>query len=87
MSGTEVLDVARDALFVLIQVAGPLMGVGLVVGVSVALLQSLTQVQEMTLVFIPKIVAIFLSLLMFLPFMGQVLAEFMERMAARIIAG
>ena len=59
MTGPEVLDVARDAIFTLILVASPLMLVGLVVGVVISLLQALTQIQEMTLVFVPKILAIF----------------------------
>jgi len=56
MSGPEVLDVARDALVTLVLVASPLMLIGLVVGVIISLLQALTQIQEMTLVFVPKIV-------------------------------
>lgn len=84
MSGSEVLDVARESIWVMLQLAGPLMGIGLGVGVAVSLLQALTQVQEQTLVFVPKIVAMFLALVLFLPFMGAVLSGFMGRMAERI---
>ncbi|MHA1545505.1 MAG: flagellar biosynthetic protein FliQ, partial [Alphaproteobacteria bacterium] len=62
MTGAEVLDVARDGVITLLKVAGPLMMVALLVGLAVALLQALTQVQEITLVFVPKIVAMFLAL-------------------------
>ena len=71
MSGPEVLDVARDAIVTLLLVSAPLMLVGLVVGVVISLLQALTQIQETTLVFIPKILAIFLALLIALPFMAD----------------
>ncbi len=86
MTTPEVLEFLRDAIFVLLQVASPVMAVGLVVGLTVALFQALTQIQEMTLVFVPKIFAIFLSLLVFMPFMLNVLTAFMERTAQRIIA-
>jgi len=58
--------------------------VGLIVGVGVGLVQALTQVQEQTLVFAPKIVAIFISLLVFLPLMGALMSGFMRHIAARI---
>jgi len=61
--------------------------VGLFVGVLIALFQALTQIQEMTLVFIPKIIAIFLTMLITLPFMGAALAGFMNRVAAHIVSG
>ncbi len=84
MSPEDVLDLAREALWVTVQVAGPVMLIALTVGLIIALFQALTQIQEMTLTFVPKILAMFLSLLLFLPFMGAVMAGFMERIAARI---
>ena len=84
MSGPEVLDVARDAILTLVLVSSPLMLVGLVVGVVISLFQALTQIQEMTLVFVPKILAIFLAMLIALPFMADVLHSHMMRIAARI---
>lgn len=87
MNGAEVLDVAREGIWTLLKVSGPLMLVGLVVGVTIALFQALTQIQEMTLVFIPKIIAIFLTLLFTLPFMGAALAGYMDRIAALIVSG
>lgn len=85
MTGAEVLDLARDAITTLIFVVGPLVIVALTVGITIALFQSLTQIQEMTLTFAPKILAMFASLIIFLPFMGSTLAEFVSRIADRII--
>jgi flagellar biosynthesis protein FliQ len=87
MTGPEVLDVAREAIVTLVLVSSPLMLVGLVVGVVISLLQALTQVQEMTLVFVPKIIAMFLAMLVALPFMGDMLQAEMMRIAARIAGG
>jgi flagellar biosynthetic protein FliQ len=87
MSGAEVLDVARDGVFTMLKVAGPLMLVALVVGLAVALFQALTQIQELTLVFVPKIVAIFVALVLLLPFMGAALAGYMDRIQVYIING
>jgi flagellar biosynthetic protein FliQ len=84
MSGAEVLDVGRDAIWLTIQLCAPVLIVGLVVGVGIGLLQALTQIQEATLVYAPKIVAIFASLLIFLPLMGALMSGFMRQIAARI---
>ncbi len=86
MTGAEVLDVGRDAIWLTIQLSAPVLLVGLVVGVGIGLMQALTQIQEATLVYAPKIVAIFISLLIFLPFMGALLSTFMRNIAARISA-
>jgi len=86
LTGPETLDLARESIIVLLQVSAPAMIVGLTVGLIVSLIQALTQIQEMTLAFIPKILAMFASLLIFFPFMGQTLNTFMERIAQRIIA-
>lgn len=87
MSGSEVLDVARDTIYTLLLVASPLMLVGLIVGVIVSLFQALTQIQESTLVFVPKIIAIFFAMLIVLPFMADAMAAHMTRIAARIAGG
>ena len=87
MNGPEVLDVARDTIYTLVLVSSPLMLVGLVVGVAISLIQALTQIQESTLVFVPKILAIFLAMLLALPFMAEQLASHMNRIAAHIVGG
>ena len=87
VTGPEVLDVARDAIITIVLVSAPLMLVGLAIGVAISLFQALTQIQEMTLVFVPKILAIFVAMLVALPFMADVLQGHMTRIAARIAAG
>ncbi|HMG77423.1 MAG TPA: flagellar biosynthesis protein FliQ [Xanthobacteraceae bacterium] len=87
MTGPEVMDVARDAIETLLIVAAPLMLVGLVVGVAISLLQALTQIQETTLVFVPKILAIFIAMLVALPFMADALHNNFLRLTAHITNG
>ena len=85
MTGPDVMDVARDAIVTLVIVSAPLMLVGLIVGVAISLFQALTQIQEMTLVFVPKILAIFVAMLLVLPWMADALQGHMSRMAIRIM--
>ena len=87
MTGPEVMDVARDAIVTLLLVSAPLMLVGLIVGVAISLLQALTQIQETTLVFVPKILAIFIAMLVALPFMADALHNNFLRLAAHITNG
>ena len=86
MGVPEVLEVAQDGILVLLLTIAPVMGVGLAVGLVIALFQALTQIQEMTLVFVPKILTVFLSLLIFMPFMINNMTSFMDRIAQRIVA-
>jgi len=86
MTGAEVLDVARDSIWTLLICAAPMMVVALIVGVAISLLQALTQIQEMTLAFIPKILALFVTILLALPFIGDVLQSYMARIAERIVS-
>lgn len=87
MTGAAVLDIARDGIMTYLKAGGPVMLVALGFGLAISLLQALTQVQEQTLVFVPKIVAVFASLLLLLPFMGDALGSYMARVATRIAAG
>ena len=87
MTGPEILDVARDSIVTLVIVSAPLMVVGLVVGVAVSLLQALTQIQEQTLVFVPKILAIFATMLVALPFMGDLMNGVTARIMAKVVMG
>ena len=87
MTGPEVIDIAREGLWVLIKLSGPIMIVGLTVGVVIALFQALTQIQEMTLVFVPKIIAIFLAIMIALPFLGATLGGYTRFLMERAIAG
>jgi flagellar biosynthetic protein FliQ len=87
MNGAAILDVARDGIVTFLKVSAPLMLVALAVGLVVSLLQALTQIQEQTLVYVPKIVAVFAAMLLMLPFMSDALAGYMTRIAARIASG
>ncbi|MBJ6986497.1 MULTISPECIES: flagellar biosynthesis protein FliQ [unclassified Devosia] len=87
MSGAETLDIAQQAIWALLIVSLPLMLVGLAVGVVIALFQALTQIQEQTLVFVPKVVAMFLTMLLILPFMGATMSGFMDKVVDMIIVG
>jgi flagellar biosynthetic protein FliQ len=85
MNSTEVLDIARESIYVTLQVGGPILLMALVVGLLISLFQALTQIQEMTLTFVPKILVIFLSMLLFMPFMLSTMTAFTERLADRIV--
>jgi flagellar biosynthetic protein FliQ len=80
-----VLDVGRDAMIVVLKLSLPLLIATLVVGLIIALFQALTSIQEMTLTFVPKIVVVFVGLIVFLPFMMRVIVEFGERLFDRIV--
>lgn len=85
MDTAAVLDVSRDAVIVLLKLSAPLMITALVIGLIVSVFQALTQIQEMTLAFVPKILVVFVALLVFLPFMISTLITFTEGLTQRII--
>ncbi|HRE59977.1 MAG TPA: flagellar biosynthetic protein FliQ [Micropepsaceae bacterium] len=86
MTGAEVLDIASQSIWVLLKMAGPVMLIALVVGTGIGILQALMQIQEATIVFVPKILAIFGGLIVLLPFMGDVMSAYMQDVVARIAA-
>lgn len=86
MGSAETYELVREALWTLFVLAAPLLITALVVGVAIALLQALTQVQEMTLTFVPKLLVMGLALLLCLPMMGSQMSSFMDGIADRIIA-
>jgi flagellar biosynthetic protein FliQ len=87
MTGAAILDISRDGIVTFLKVAAPLMIVALAVGLVVSLLQALTQIQEQTLIYVPKIIAVFAAMMLMLPFMSDALAGYMTRIAARIASG
>ena len=87
MNELAVLELGREATWVMLLVAGPVLLIGTVVGLAVALLQALTTIQEMTLTFVPKIVAMLIGLIIFLPFMMTTLIEFTQRLFEQIATG
>lgn len=85
MNEMEIMEIGRQALIVLIKVSLPVMLVALVVGLIISLFQALTQIQEMTLSFVPKMIAIFLSLMLLLPWMTTTLGDFTQELSDRIV--
>lgn len=85
MNQTQLIDITREAIMLIIQIGGPVMIVGLIVGVAIALVQALTQIQEMTLVFVPKILTIFLAIFALFPAFVAVMTGFMEEISTMII--
>lgn len=79
-----VVSIGREALMLTLMVSGPLLLAGLVVGLIISIFQAVTQIQEMTLTFIPKILAVALTLLIFLPWMINMLTDFTTHMFAMI---
>ncbi len=84
MNADHVLDVASESIIVMIKIGAPIMIVALLVGVVIALIQALTQMQEMTLSFVPKLLAIFVTVLLSLPFMTNTLVGFGESLFRQI---
>lgn len=87
MTSADALSVARDAIIVALKLGAPAMLLALAVGLAISFIQALTQIQEMTLTFVPKMVIILLSLLLFLPFMLSTLSAFTESLMGRIVSG
>lgn len=87
MSEQELIDITRNAIWLSMQIAFPVMMVALIVGVAIGLFQALTQIQEMTLTFVPKILAIMLTSFLLMPAMFVLLRNFMNRLTDLIIAG
>lgn len=85
MDETEIIDFTREAIMLTLKISAPVMLVGLVVGVIISLVQALTQIQEMTLTFVPKIVAIFATIFIMFPMMTTLLGAFMEKIADKIV--
>lgn len=84
MNELAVLEVGREAMFVVLKVAGPVMFAGMVIGLIIALFQALTTIQEMTLTFVPKIIGIFVTIVVMLPFMMATLIEYARELFDRI---
>lgn len=85
MNETDVLDILREAFKTCLIVGGPVMLVALVIGLAISLLQALTQIQEMTLSFVPKVICVFLTLILTMPFMLQQLTLFTNQMFDKIV--
>lgn len=87
MNEADALELLRSALWTIILASGPAVGAAMAVGLIIALLQALTQVQEMTLTFVPKIIVIFIVLMIGAPFIGGQIYAFTEQVYSRIEKG
>lgn len=86
MDEAEIIDFAREAIILTIQISAPVMLIGLAVGVVIALIQALTQIQEMTLAFVPKMMAIYLAIFLMFPAFTLLLKAFTEKIADKIVS-
>jgi flagellar biosynthetic protein FliQ len=87
MDSFQAIEVAKAALMLTLTIVGPMLIAALVIGVVIGLLQALTQVQEMTLTFVPKLLVLGTVLLLTLPMIGHAMSAFMAQIADAIIAG
>ena len=87
MNEEEIIGLVRQAIWLTLEIATPIMIVGLLVGLIVALFQALTQIQEMTLTFVPKIIVIFVTVYVLLPTFTIKMTEYMKFLADTIVAG
>lgn len=87
MDPHDAMEIAKAALLLTLTIAGPMLIASLIVGVVIGLVQALTQVQEMTLTFVPKLVVLGVVMLLSLPMIGAALSNFMAQISTRIVTG
>ncbi|NMA61631.1 MAG: flagellar biosynthesis protein FliQ [Firmicutes bacterium] len=86
MTDQVVISLAREAVLTVLLVAGPALGIGMLVGLIISIFQATTQIQEQTLTFVPKIVAVLVSIVIFGPWMIRILVDFSERLLSNLPA-
>ena len=87
MSEVEILDVSRDAILTLLKVVTPVLLVALFIGLIIGIFQALTQIQEMTLAFVPKILCVFVTLILMFPFMLNQMRSLSTMLFDKIVNG
>lgn len=80
MSTQFIIGLAGQAIYTVLMVSAPMLGLGLIVGLLVSIFQATTHIQEQTLAFIPKIVAVFIAILIFGPWILNVMIDFASRL-------
>ncbi|MFM7347441.1 MAG: flagellar biosynthesis protein FliQ [Tagaea sp.] len=85
MNATDVLEISRDSIWVMLKISAPLMLTALIVGLVISLLQALTQLQEQTLTFVPKILILFAVFVLTIPFMSNTLIEFTKELMTKAV--
>lgn len=86
MNEATLISLGRDAIVTVLLVSGPMVGLGLLVGLVVSLLMATTQIQEQTLAFVPKILAVFVAMLVFGSWMMRVMLDFAQRVLGNLTA-
>ena len=86
MTDQVVISLAREAVLTVLLVAGPALGIGMLVGLIISIFQATTQIQEQTLPFVPKIVAVLVSIVIFGPWMIRILVDFADRLLSNLPA-
>jgi flagellar biosynthetic protein FliQ len=86
MNQADVLEISRLTFLVILKAGGPIMAAGLVVGLIIAVFQTLTSIQEMTLTFVPKIIIIFAAVIVFMPFMMTSVIDFTNTLYDKIVS-
>lgn len=84
MSGDLVIQMAQEALRMVLIISAPMLGLGLLVGLAVSVFQATTSIQEQTLAFIPKIVAVFIAILIFGPWMLRLMVEYVTNVLVNL---
>jgi flagellar biosynthetic protein FliQ len=87
VTDADAIEIAHETIVVALKLGAPIMLLALAVGLVIAFLQALTQIQEMTLTFVPKLIVILVSILILLPFMLTTLTQFTESLMGRIVSG
>ncbi|MBQ8677863.1 MAG: flagellar biosynthesis protein FliQ [Alphaproteobacteria bacterium] len=87
MSELEIFNITKDAILTLLKIVSPIIGIALAVGLIIGIFQALTQIQEMTLAFVPKIICVFLALVLLFPFMFNQMQTLSDSLFARITSG
>jgi flagellar biosynthetic protein FliQ len=85
MDTLAIIEVLRNAVWVLLKISIPILLVALFVGFIISLLQALTQIQEPTLSFVPKIIAVFFALLLYIPYIGSIMQKFSDELMSLLI--
>ena len=87
MNEAEIFEITRESIFTLLKVVTPIIGVALAVGLIIGICQALTQIQEMTLAFVPKIICVFLTLILLFPFMFGQMQTLSDTLFSKIAGG
>ena len=87
MNEIEILDISREAVFTLLKVVSPILLIALFIGLIIGIFQALTQIQEMTLAFVPKILCVFIMLIVLFPFMLNQMRMLSESLFDKIVSG